>query len=106
MEHSATQYGKMEEDMGEGGREENKTITIKMLPSLYPLHSTHISVLPFPFDTQTLNLLSCKHCTSKEATYFTMCSCNLGNKHALWQSIIGKKIGMLNSSVQVSNMVN
>lgn len=70
-----------------------------MLPSLYPLHSTHISVLPFPLDTQTLNLLSCKHCTSKEETYFTMCSCNVGNKQALWQSIIGKKIGMLNSSV-------
>jgi len=36
VEHSelnslTTQYGKMEEDMGEGGREENKIITIKML---------------------------------------------------------------------------
>lgn len=70
-----------------------------MLPSLYALHSTYISVLPFPLDTQTLNLLSCKHCTSKEVTYFTVCSCNIAEKHALWQSIIGKKIGMLNISV-------
>ena len=63
-----TQYGKMEQHMGEGG--ENKIITTikklitmlcQMLPSLYPLHSTYISVLPFLLDTQTSNLLSCKH---------------------------------------------
>lgn len=63
-----------------------------MLPSL-PLHSTYVSVLPFLLDTQTSNLLA------KEVTYFTMCSCNVWNTHVLWQSIIGKKIGMLKSSV-------
>lgn len=70
-----------------------------MLNSLYPLHSTYIFVLSFLLDTQTSNPLSCKHCTSKEVTYFTVCSCNVENTHALWQSIIGKKIGMFKSII-------